>query len=154
MASEQELYQMELPGYWMDIGQPPDYIRGQGMYIRSLTEKGSALVGASGVIVHETAEVDPTAQLGPNVVIGAGCKIGAGVRVKNSTILDQTTLKPYSIITDSIIGWKNTVGSWCRLTAMTCTGEDVQIKDESCLTGVKILPHKGVDGVHTDKIIM
>ena len=33
MAVEQELYQMELPGYWMDIGQPPDYLRGQGMYI-------------------------------------------------------------------------------------------------------------------------
>ena len=28
MASEQHLYQMELPGYWMDIGQPSDYLSG------------------------------------------------------------------------------------------------------------------------------
>ena len=145
---------MELPGYWMDIGQPPDYLRGQGMYIQAQIEKNSGLVTGNRCIVHETAEVDPTAQLGPNVVIGAGCKIGAGVRIRNTTILDQTTLKPYSMICDSIIGWKNTVGSWVRITGMTCTGEDVQIKDEACLEGVKILPHKGVDGVHKDKIIM
>ncbi len=54
----------------MDIGQPADYVKGQGMYIRSLIEKASPLVGANSVIVHESAEVDPSAQLGPNVVIG------------------------------------------------------------------------------------
>ena len=88
------------------------------------------------------------------MVIGEGCKIGAGVRIKNATIFGNTTVKPYTMIRDSIIGWKNTVGSWARLTDMTCTGEDVQIKDETSLTGVKILPHKGVDGVHADKVIM
>ena len=50
---------MELPGYWMDIGQPPDYIKGQGMYIQSLQEKSSPLLSAgaagSSVIIHETA---------------------------------------------------------------------------------------------------
>jgi len=28
MAGEGHLYQMELPGYWMDIGQPKDYLSG------------------------------------------------------------------------------------------------------------------------------
>jgi len=28
MAGEQHLYQLELPGYWMDIGQPGDYLIG------------------------------------------------------------------------------------------------------------------------------
>lgn len=106
------------------------------------------------MIVHETAQVDPTAVIGPNVVIGEGCKIGAGVKVKNTTVLGNTTLKPYSMISDSIIGWKNTIGSWVRISGMTCTGEDVQVKDETCLTNVKILPHKGVEGIHIDKIIM
>lgn len=96
----------------------------------------------------------PSAQLGPNVVIGPGCTIGEGCRLRNVTILGQTVVKPYSLLTDSIVGWKNTIGSWVRMSGVTCTGEDVQIKDESCLTGVKILPHKGVDGVHADKIIM
>ena len=63
-------------------------------------------------------------------------------------------LKPYSLISDSIIGWKNTIGSWVRMTAVTCTGEDVQIKDETSLTNVKILPHKAVEGVHANTVIM
>ena len=120
---------MELPGYWMDIGQPADYLKGQNMYIRSLEEKKSELLseGASGssVIVHESAQVDPTAQLGPNVVIGPGCKIGAGVRIKDTAIFDETTVQPYSFIKDSILGWKNRIGSWVRLSEMTCTAEDV-----------------------------
>ena len=149
---------MELPGYWMDIGQPADYIIGQNLYIKSQEEKKSAALtpGAEGssVIIHETAQVDPSAVLGPNVVIDAGCTIGAGVRIKNSTILGRTVVKPYTMITDSIIGWSNTVGSWVRMTDMCCTGEDVQIKDESSFTNVKILPHKGVTGVHANTIIM
>ena len=54
MAAEQTLYQMELPGYWMDIGQPADYIVGQGMYIKSLLEKGTLPPGL-GAIVHPSA---------------------------------------------------------------------------------------------------
>ena len=40
------------------------------------------------------------------------------------------------------------------MTEMTCTAEDVQVKDESSLTNVKILPHKPVTGVHANEIIM
>ena len=85
------------------------------MYIQSLIERSSALVTGNRVIVHESAQIDPTAVIGPNVVVGAGCKIGAGVKVRNSTILANTTLKPYSMICDSVIGWKNTIGSWVRI---------------------------------------
>ena len=46
MAAEEQLYQLELPGYWMDIGQPPDFIKGQNMYIQAQVEKGSDLVSA------------------------------------------------------------------------------------------------------------
>lgn len=65
MASEGQLYQMELKGYWMDIGQPKDYLIGQGMHIKEITEMGSDLVSAghadSTVIVHASSEIDPTA---------------------------------------------------------------------------------------------
>jgi mannose-1-phosphate guanylyltransferase len=33
MAEDKQLYQLELPGYWMDIGQPKDYVLAQQMYI-------------------------------------------------------------------------------------------------------------------------
>jgi len=69
-------------------------------------------------------------------------------------VLSNTVIKPYSYISNSIIGLKNTIGSWVRMTEMTCTAEDVQVKDESSLTNVKILPHKPVTGVHANEIIM
>jgi mannose-1-phosphate guanylyltransferase len=34
MASEGQIYQMKLPGYWMDIGQPKDYLKGQQLHIK------------------------------------------------------------------------------------------------------------------------
>ena len=116
-----------------------------------ITQEGH---NGSGVIVHKSATVHPSAQLGPNVVIGAGCQIGQGVRIRESTILANTNVHPYSLITNSIIGWKNTIGSWVRITNMTCTAEDVQIKDESCLDKVAILPHKPITGVYSDTVIM
>lgn len=157
MAAEAQLHQMELPGYWMDIGQPGDYLVGQNLFIKSQVEKGVALapgVGGSSVIIHESAEVDPSAQLGPNVVIGAGCKIGPGVRLRNTAILAETKVNGFSFISDCIIGRQNTIGSWVRMTDVSCTGDDVQVKDESCITAVKILPHKAVTGVHANIIIM
>lgn len=88
------------------------------------------------------------------MVVGKGCNIGEGVRLRNCTIMSGTVCKPYSLVSDCIVGWKNTIGQWVRMTDVTCTGEDVQVKDESSLTAVKILPHKAVTGVHSNTIIM
>lgn len=89
MASDSNLFCMELPGYWMDIGQPKDYLSGQAMYLKARDID---------VMVHPTAKVDESAKLGPNVVIGPGCEIGAGVKISNSTILGETKVKPYTLI--------------------------------------------------------
>jgi len=35
MSGEGEIFQMVLPGYWMDIGQPKDYLSGQKLYLTS-----------------------------------------------------------------------------------------------------------------------
>ena len=91
------------------------------------------MVSGNDVIVHPSAQVHPEAELGPSVVIGAGCKIGAGVKISNSTILAGTEVKEHSYIDGSIIGWKNTVGKWVRITGLTCTAEDVQIGNCSSL---------------------
>jgi mannose-1-phosphate guanylyltransferase len=104
--------------------------------------------------VHSTAQIDETAVLGPNVVIGADCKIGAGVRIINSCVLSSTKINAHCYIKESIIGWKNNIGSWSRITGMSCTGEDCEIKPETLLDNVKILPHTGAVGEHRDKVIM
>jgi len=128
------------------------------MFIRSEKEKGSASITSTknfnDVIIHPTAVVEEGAILGPNVVIGANCKIASGTKISNSTILAGTTVNAHSYIDGSIIGWKNTVGSWVRITNLTCTAEDVQISNLALLSGVKVLPHKGISGEHKDSIIM
>lgn len=49
----------ELVGIWMDIGQPPDFLKGQEMYLRSQEEQKSDLITKghqdSAIIVHPTA---------------------------------------------------------------------------------------------------
>jgi mannose-1-phosphate guanylyltransferase len=36
MATQGQLCAMELPGFWMDVGQPPDYLMGMALYLNSL----------------------------------------------------------------------------------------------------------------------
>ena len=107
-------------------------------------------------MIDSTAQVDPTAVVGPHVTVGPGCKIGAGARVSNSTLLAGSSVGMSSYMDGSILGWKSSIGKWCRVTNLSVIGEDVQVKDESCLVGTKILPHKGVNGAHLEegKIIL
>lgn len=106
------------------------------------------------MIIHQSAVVEEGAILGPNVVVGANCKIASGSKISNSTILADSEIKAHSYIDGSIIGWKNTIGSWVRITNLTCTAEDVQIANLTLLNNVKVLPHKGISGEHKDSIIM
>ena len=149
MAEEANLYQMALPGYWMDIGQPKDYLSGQTLYLLSRKEKSQDLLTSGpnitgNVWIHPTAKVDPTAQIGPNVAIGADVVIGPGCRIYDSSILARTKIQGYTLIQGSIIGWDNTIGKWVRINGLTVTAQDVQIKDEVFLNGTMILPHKGI----------
>ena len=38
MASDGELYRMVLPGFWMDIGQPKDYLTGMCLKLAALAD--------------------------------------------------------------------------------------------------------------------
>jgi len=70
--------------------------------------------------------------------------------------MEGSKVRGHSLVDGSIIGWHSTIGQWCRVTNLSVIAEDVQVKDESCLIGTKILPHKGVNGSHLEegKIIM
>ena len=41
MASDSQLYAFELKGFWMDVGQPKDYLTGMCLYLDSLKRKDS-----------------------------------------------------------------------------------------------------------------
>jgi len=46
MAKEGQLYCMTLEGFWMDIGQPKDFLLGSSLYLNSLRKKSSKELSA------------------------------------------------------------------------------------------------------------
>lgn len=149
MAAAGMIYSMELPGYWMDIGQPKDYLTGMCLHLESLQRlqpdllsSGTHFVG--NVMVDATAKIGHNCLIGPNVVIGPGCVIEDGVRLNRATLLRGVTVRSNSWIHSSIIGWESTIGRWCRIEGITVVGEDVHVKDEKFINGGKILPHKNI----------
>jgi len=149
MAADNNLYAMDLPGFWMDVGQPPDYLKGMVMYLNSLNgaeptplATGPTFVG--NVLVDPSAKIGQNCKIGPDVVIGPGVVIGEGVRLQRCTLMEGSTVKPHAWIKSAIIGWRCTVGAWARLEGITVLGEDVKVGDELYLNGARVLPHKSI----------
>lgn len=153
MARDKQLHSMDLEGFWMDIGQPKDYLTGTCLYLSHLTSRKSTdladpakhdAVVSGNVLIHPTAKVDPTACIGPNVVIGPNCVVGKGARLQRCVLLDGARAKDHCFIQSSIIGWSSTVGRWARVEGTTVLGDDVNVKDELYVNGASVLPHKSL----------
>ena len=154
MAEAGVLYAYDLPGYWMDIGQPRDYLTGVGLHLASLRRRAPAALAPAGVGIRENVLIDASAVvgegclLGPDVVVGPGCVIEAGARIARSTLLAGARVCSHALVADSIIGWRCTLGRWSRVENYAVLGEDVQLADERIVYGAIILPHKGIKQSH------
>ncbi|KAA8518946.1 hypothetical protein F0562_016280 [Nyssa sinensis] len=149
IAAERKLYAMVLPGFWMDIGQPKDYITGLRLYLDSLRKKSSSKLAAGSqivgnVLVDDSAVIGDGCLIGPDVAIGLGCVIESGVRLSRCTVMRGVRIKKHACVSSSIIGWHSTVGRWARVENMTILGEDVHVGDEVYSNGGVILPHKEI----------
>jgi len=156
IAADNKLFAMELPGFWMDIGQPHDYISGLKMKLDSLAHddppqhttvdaaKAKGFVVKGKVLNHPTAEISAGAVLGPNVSIGANTKVAAAARLSNTAVFNNCSIGTGAFLDTTIVGWSSHVQGWCHLTANTVLGEDVVVKEGVVLVGTKVLPNKGV----------
>ncbi|BBN13583.1 mannose-1-phosphate guanylyltransferase [Marchantia polymorpha subsp. ruderalis] len=149
IAAEKKLFAMVLPGFWMDIGQPRDYITGLRLYLDSQRRRcpemlatGPHVVG--NVVVDETAQIGEGCLIGPDVAIGQGCIIESGVRLSRCTVMRGVRIKKHACVSGSIIGWHSTIGQWARVENMTVLGEDVHVSDEIYSNGGVVLPHKEI----------
>lgn len=105
-------------GFWMDIGQPKDFLTGMCMYLQSLRQHaperlhtgpgflGNVLVVSSAhcryiwipnsrsIIIPRSCFPlqDPTAQIGENCTIGPNVTIGAGVVVEDGVRIKRCTV--------------------------------------------------------------
>lgn len=165
VAADKGLYAFTLPGYWMDVGQPRDYLTGLKLHLASLRERdpkqlatsgtgaaaesnGAASASASSYTVEGNVLIDPSAKIGagckvgPNVCVGKDCVLGAGVRVRDAVLLQRVRLADHACVSDSIVGWGSSVGRWARVANKAVIGEDCHVKDEVVLNGTVVLPHK------------
>ncbi|WIA08727.1 hypothetical protein OEZ86_011313 [Tetradesmus obliquus] len=160
VAADGQLYAFTLGGYWMDVGQPKDYLKGLTLHLDSLNiHNPSALHNAPGVVgnvlVAASAKIGADCKLGPDVSIGEGCVIGDGVRLSNCVVMKGVEVGKHSKVDKCIIGWDSKVGSWCRLENQCVLGEDVQVRPELYMNGAVVLPHKEIkESVQTPNIIL
>lgn len=158
MAADKTLYSMVLPGYWMDIGQPKDYLVGLNLHLQYLgqshSEQLSKIEGVTGnVIIHPTAKIGKNCSIGPSVSIGANCVVEDGACIRHSALFDNVVVKQSAVVKDSIIGWSSVIGKWSRVTSSTL-GEDIQVANEVSVHEIIVCPHKGVSETCSNKLIM
>jgi len=171
IAADGKLFCFTLQGYWADIGQPRDFLRGMKMHLahsyshsneatspRSVLHKSGADYEVRGatVVVGANTKLGAGSVLGPNVVVGNNCVIGKGVRLSNCTIFDNSKIGDHAHVNESLLGWTNRVGKWTKVDNCTVTGEDVGFADELFINGAIVLPHKMIKEkvLVADKIIM
>ncbi|KER29921.1 hypothetical protein T265_03513 [Opisthorchis viverrini] len=161
MAKAQQLYCLTLSGFWMDIGQPHDFLLGTNLFLKYLGKQKGESVLANGpnihghVLIHPKATISPSCVLGPNVVVGPDCMIEDGVRVQNSTLLQGSIIRAHSWVSNCIVGWRCTIGQWVRMENVSVLGEDVMVSDELFVNGARVLPHKSIlQSVVEPQIIM
>jgi len=160
MAKDGDLFAMELQGFWMDVGQPKDFLTGMCLYLNSLRQKspqvlyqGHGVVG--NVLVDPSAKIGANCRIGPNVVIGPDVVIEEGACIKRTTLLKGSTVKSHAWVSSCIIGWNSCVGQWARLENNAVLGEDVIVKEEIYINGGRVLPHKAIgESIRDPQIIM
>lgn len=160
MAKEGQLYAMELQGFWMDIGQPKDFLTGMCLFLQSLRQKhperlysGPGVVG--NVLVDPSARIGQNCSIGPNVSLGPGVVVEDGVCIRRCTVLRDAHIRSHSWLESCIVGWRCRVGQWVRMENVTVLGEDVIVNDELYLNGASVLPHKSIgESVPEPRIIM
>ncbi|CAF1214164.1 unnamed protein product [Adineta steineri] len=159
MAEDEQLFAFELKGFWMDVGQPKDYLTGMSLYLNYMRHSyperlahENSIVG--NVLLDPTARIGERCHIGPNVVIGPRVIIQDGVCLKNCTVLADSLIKSHTWISNCIVGWRCSIGKWVRMENTSVLGLDVSVQDELFINGGVILPHKSISESVTEPKIL
>jgi bifunctional UDP-N-acetylglucosamine pyrophosphorylase/glucosamine-1-phosphate N-acetyltransferase len=91
------------------------------------------------IFVPESVTIEPDVELGQDVELGAGVElrgrtsIGAGTRLDTGVIVVDTRvgndvhIKPYCVLTDSVVGDRNIIGPWAHLRPGTELADEVHL---------------------------
>jgi len=94
---------------------------------------GVSFLHPASAFIDESVEIGPDTTIGPNVTLSGECEIGARVTVgqgavlTHSTVGDDSEIKPYSVLDDSVVGPRCHVGPFARLRPGTVLDEEVHV---------------------------
>lgn len=154
LAEEQKLYGFESHGFWMDIGEPQDYLNANALMLdkQDATLSGdNSNIDPSAVLkkpynIGDNVRIGADSVIGPNVSLGDNVQIGKGCRIENSVIFDGATIEDYSSVKSAILGENSVLEKWVKVESGSLIGDYAQISDGVTITeGVSICPSKSIE---------
>jgi mannose-1-phosphate guanylyltransferase len=109
MVADRVLYGMATDDYWLDAGQPQQYLDANLDVLDG--RRASAVVA-----VAASAVVDPDATVAHSV-IGAGARVGRGATVRDSVLLPGALIGDDATVTRSLLGQDAVIGAGASLDA-------------------------------------
>jgi mannose-1-phosphate guanylyltransferase len=112
LASDRKVMGVVDPGYWLDLGQPMDFVAGSVDLVLgkapspAVTTPGQSLILAG-------AKISDTALIHGGTTIGAGSIIGPNSDVNASVVFDSVVIGANVTISNSIIGQGAVIGDSC-----------------------------------------
>lgn len=127
MADQGKLDSFLFEGYWMDIGQPKDYIAGQKLTLDDMDESAEGM------------------DMMNNVVVGKNVKIGDNCKLKNCSIFDNSIVEDGVTIENSIIGWKSHIMGGSNISNYSVLGEGTIVEKNSTMNKQTTMPNSTFD---------
>jgi len=147
MAADKQLYAMTLEGFWMDIGQPKDYLIGMCLFLNFSKTYESTRIPAQAfknaprfvgnVLIHPNAQFGTNCVIGPNVIIGENVRIGNDVHMNRVTLMDNVTVGDSSRLVSCIIGFNCVLGNNSAV-GLSVLGENLKVAANSLILEAKI----------------
>ena len=154
LAEEQQLYGFESHGFWMDIGEPIDYLNANAAILarqRKVIKPDSVEIDPAAVIkgpcnFGENVKIGADSRIGPNVSLADDVQIGKGCRIENSVIFAGAVIEDYSSVKSAILGENSVLERWVKVESGSLIGDFAQIGDGVTITeGVSICPSKSIE---------
>lgn len=115
MASEQELCAFELSGFWMDIGQPKDFLTGKWWFRLNSIE----------MLENKMLSIE----MRLHFVCAGMCLYLTSLRQKNSTSLYQSSDEKRTIVGNVLVHESAKIGVGCRIGPNVTIGPNCVIED-------------------------
>jgi bifunctional UDP-N-acetylglucosamine pyrophosphorylase/glucosamine-1-phosphate N-acetyltransferase len=98
-----------------------------------LMAEGVTLLDPASTYVDDTVSVGPDTVISPAVVlegttvIGAECMVGFGCSLSSSRLGDRVSLKPYCVLTETVVEDEAVLGPFCHLRPLSHVGRRAKI---------------------------